>query len=395
MKQSFLGRVAEFIKEQKMTAQGDRIIVGISGGGDSVCLLSVLCALREPLSISLYAVHVHHGIRGESADGDERFVRELCQSLSVPLCVYRYDIPQIAKSCGWSLEEAGRNCRYEAFEKECEKRKGTKIAVAHHQDDQAETVLMNLMRGSGLSGMAGIRAVRGRIIRPLLCVNKKEILQWLSERGLSFREDESNKETCFGRNRIRMELLPWMEDFHPRAAAHIVEAARLTGEAWDYIDGQAADFLLEFSRRAAGGQRVPCEKLLMLPPPVRKAALRRMVPGGLKDITEEHIKMAETLLEKQTGKQAVLPGGRFFYREYDWLFCVFQKGEEKKDDSDMKVEFSRFPKPPGEKFPENRYTKWFDCDKIEATALFRTRQTGDYILLPGGEKKDSKSIYDR
>ena len=394
MEQEFVGRIEAFMREQNMVRQGDGVIVGISGGADSVCLLSVLCALRDRMGLRLYGVHVHHGIRGEGADGDADFVKALCERMGVPAAICRYEVPRIASEKGWSLEEAGRNCRYEALEEERKKRGAAVIAVAHHRDDQAETVLMNLMRGSGLLGLSGMRPVRSPVIRPLMCVDREEILKWLSEQGISFREDESNTEDCYKRNRIRHELLPWMETWNPKAVSHIVAAAQRIGLAQDFLEQQAEAFLQEEGRKTQRGMGAECEKLMALHPAVRREALRQMVPGGLKDISEFHILKAEELLLKGTGKAVSLPAGRLFYREYDWLYCgeaFWEREEESEPFPGLKVVFSRFLKPIGGKFPENRYTKWFDCDKIKATALIRTRETGDYIMLPGGKKKTVKA----
>ena len=387
----FLEKISAFMEDYHMADQGG-IVVGLSGGPDSVCLLFVLKKMKEKKGFPLYAVHVHHGIRKDGADEDARFANDLCEKLSVPFSLYRYDVPGIAKEKGWSLEEAGRNCRYEALEKEREKRGASYIAIGHHKGDQAETVLFHLMRGSGLSGLSGMKPVRGTLIRPLLCVSKEEILSWLSQKGISWREDESNREDCFGRNRIRHELLPWMEEFRPRATEHIVAAAKEMGEVWEYLEKEGERFWKEEGRETPAGNRAPVKGLLSLPGPVRETVLRRMIPGSLKDITREHITKAAALLSKPTGKSLCLPGGRRFYKEYDWLVCEKTDfAQEAPSLENVHAIFSRFSKEKEKKNLEKRYTKWFDCDKIKATAFLRTRRTGDYIMLPGGKKKTVKA----
>lgn len=191
-------KVQDYIREYEMLQPGDRVIIALSGGADSVCLLSILHRLRilwdsgaaadseyppQTKSLELKAVHVHHGLRGEEADRDVRFVQDLCDRFGIPLVVVYRKVEEYAAGHGMSTEEAGRILRYEAFAQEVEtwKQKDSssriRIAVAHHQDDNAETILHHLLRGSGLKGLSGIQPVQGDRIRPLLCVGRNEILE--------------------------------------------------------------------------------------------------------------------------------------------------------------------------------------------------------------------------
>ena len=158
-------KIRDFIEKHQLIIPEDHIIAGISGGADSVCLFFVLLDIRARQGVPFTAVHVNHGLRGEAADGDEAFVRELCEKYGVPLEVFRVDLESIAKKRKQSLEESGRNVRREAFEQVCDRCKGTKIALAHHRNDNAETLLWNLSRGTGLAGMCGIRPENGKIGR--------------------------------------------------------------------------------------------------------------------------------------------------------------------------------------------------------------------------------------
>ena len=190
----FRQKVLGFIRKNHMTDHGDGVLAAVSGGADSVCLLLLLHEMAAELGIKVFAFHMNHGIRGAEADRDERFVAELCERLNVPLTVVHEKVEEYAAEHGLSGEEAGRILRYQHLGETAKQYKCTKIAVAHHEDDDAETVLLNLFRGSGLAGLSGIRPVRENIIRPLLCVSRKEIEEYLKERELSWCEDSTNRE---------------------------------------------------------------------------------------------------------------------------------------------------------------------------------------------------------
>ncbi|MBP5158691.1 MAG: tRNA lysidine(34) synthetase TilS, partial [Lachnospiraceae bacterium] len=216
-------------------------MAGVSGGADSVCLLLFLNSLKDELGLEIFAVHVNHGVRGEEADRDEDFTTKLCERLSIPCTVATRDVPAAAKLSGRSEEEEGRLARYEAFEEECKRRSCSKIAVAHNRDDNAETVLLNLARGSGLHGLCGIRPVSKRksgitVIRPLLCVDKQRITGFLEGRGEPFCFDSTNATDDYSRNYIRNNILPAFEErINSQASLHIALAAQTLSEADDFI----------------------------------------------------------------------------------------------------------------------------------------------------------------
>ena len=168
-------RVSEYMKSNRMAEAGDGILAAVSGGADSVCLLLVLKELSEEIGFHLAAFHLNHGLRGDEADRDEAYVRELCENLQVPLKCAHENVAAYAKDHGLSEEEAGRELRYRHLAQAAEEFSCGKIATAHHKDDDVETVLMNMFRGTGLKGLGGIRPVRGNVIRPLLCMTRAEI----------------------------------------------------------------------------------------------------------------------------------------------------------------------------------------------------------------------------
>ena len=210
-----LAKVLQYIKEHNLITPGDLLVAGISGGPDSMALLHILLQLRPRLNFELVAAHLNHGLRPEAA-AEEEFVRDYCQARQVPFYSRRVDIEEIAVRDKKSVEEAGRNCRYQYFNELVAQLGGTRIATAHHRDDNAETVLLNIIRGSGIKGLRGIRPVNGIIIRPLLCVDKNEIETYLAENSVKYCIDLSNYSTDYLRNRIRHNLLPLLEqDYNP------------------------------------------------------------------------------------------------------------------------------------------------------------------------------------
>lgn len=202
----------ETIEKYQMIQPGGRVLAGVSGGADSVCLLMVLLELQKRMEFEIQVVHVEHGIRGKESLQDAEYVRKLCEQYQVPFLCVSCDIPQMARERKLSTEEAGRLARYEIFEKTAREWAADHIAVAHNKNDQAETILWNLARGSGLDGAAGIRPVRGKIIRPLLECGREEIEAYLRQKGIVWREDATNQGLDYTRNIIRNQILPEMAE---------------------------------------------------------------------------------------------------------------------------------------------------------------------------------------
>ena len=207
-----LEKVENYIRQWKMLEKGDKVVVGLSGGADSVCLFLILEELRKKIGFEILAVHVNHGIRGEEAKADEEFVKTLCEKKEIPCRSVSVDIPKMAVEYRMSEEEAGRTARREIFEQAAEEWGGTRIALAHHQDDNAETFFLHLARGSGLRGLGGIYPVNGMYIRPLLCVGRKEIEDYLKGREMSYCIDATNMEDAYMRNRIRNHVIPYFKE---------------------------------------------------------------------------------------------------------------------------------------------------------------------------------------
>ncbi len=312
--------IRNYIQSHHLIEKGDHVLVGLSGGPDSVFLLYVLNRFKDSLGYKLYALHVHHGIRGEEADRDMRFSEELCKSFGIPFEKTFVDAPGLAGAKGMSLEEAARVLRYEAFEKtrkEIEDRAKAEtengnaarcvIAVAHHMDDQAETVLHNLVRGSGIRGLSGMEPKRGHIIRPLLSVKREYILSKLKDNDISYVIDSTNLDTQYTRNHIRSEILPELREINPEASAHIAHTADILREAEGFfarLASEYADKYAEIKDSDMKGQAgmeisIPVTELKSYPELVRQYVmieLIRRIGIPLKDWGSVHFRDLDRLI---------------------------------------------------------------------------------------------------
>ena len=238
--------IKRYIEANQLIRPGDGVLVGLSGGPDSVFLLYALHTLQARMGFTLRAVHVHHGIRGAEADRDEAFSEKLCAKLDIPFQAVHVAAPAYAAQHGLSLEEAARILRYEALEaarQQLGQATAAWIAVAHHLDDQAETVLHNLVRGAGLRGLAGMENRRNHVIRPLLSIKREDILKWLKQYDIPYVTDSTNADPHYTRNRIRSTVLPELREINPEASAHIAHSAALLREADAFFHALALQYV--------------------------------------------------------------------------------------------------------------------------------------------------------
>lgn len=306
-------KVERFLKETGMLDGCSGLIAGVSGGADSVFLFYVLLAVRKAEGIPFRVVHVHHGLRGEEADRDADYVKSLCEQEAVPFSLHKRDIRAEAALKKRTVEEAGRYARYEIFEEELKGHPGAKLALAHHKNDVAETVLFNLARGTGLMGLSGIRPVRGSYIRPLLAVTRDEIEESLARRKIPFMTDSTNEEDDAARNRIRHHVLPYMKkELNAQAVSHIADTARMAGEAADFIRSEAVRRSSFYMEEKDGGTeisvRMTGEETRIMQEEIIRYVVESTV-SSLKDISALHIRLILGLFERETGKFLNLPGG--------------------------------------------------------------------------------------
>ena len=404
-------KVYDTIKKSEMICQGDSVIVGVSGGADSVCLLSVLKNLQMSMDLKLTAVHIHHGLRGEAADRDRDFVIQLCQTLHVPCECFQTDIREMAQAQHLSEEEAGRLFRYECFEQVRQQKQASKIAVAHH----------TLFRGSGLKGMAGIPAVRDVIVRPLLKISRSDIEEYLKKHQIAYRNDATNFETEYTRNRIRLDILPYVtEHINPVAVSHIAETAAIAADICRYIEKQAAAIGRTMIRQVSADDytvlEIDAAVFINQDIAIQRELLRQVMnrlAGGLKDIRAVHIEMFRELFEGQVGRQVDLPYQLCAKRTYTTVnifrnqthtaegILADECPEIKLDEpgkyiltgSKRELCLNIFPVEKNLQIPKKMYTKWFDYDKIKNGLVLRQRRPGDYMMIGGGHKKALRRIF--
>lgn len=266
------------IETQKLLQPGEGVLVGLSGGADSVCLLSALLQLRDRYSVTVYAAHLHHGLRGSEADADEAFVRNLCKEKDVPLFVRHADIRTEAQKAKIGLEEAGRKARYLFFEEIRTVHGLQKIATAHHADDNIETVLMRFLRGTGPLGLGGIPYQNGVVIRPLLDVSRADIEGYLQEQRLTYRTDSTNFETEFTRNRIRHRLIPMLEqDYNPNFRHTLKKQIQLYAVAASFLHDETERHVQELAQKTNHGYCLDCKRLLAQPEYIINSVLHRLI----------------------------------------------------------------------------------------------------------------------
>lgn len=419
------------IRKYNMIEKDDVVIAGVSGGADSVCLLFVLCALREKYGFSVRVCHVNHELRGADADADEQFVEDLCRKLKVPCRVFHRNVELIARKRKQSTEEAGRMVRREAFETMCREDGGTRIASAHHSDDNAETILLNLARGTGIKGLCGIRPVYGKWIRPLLGVSREEIESALVQAGISWRQDQSNEEDVYTRNRIRHHILPALQtQVNPETAWHLNELSCQAREVWDYVErgvDEAWDRCIAPLPEKPEDLTIRELPFLKEMPAVQKQLLHRSIcraAGRSRDVEAVHVSALLDLFGRQPGKQISLPYGVTAYRTYDGVtlgknvrekkLCEKETGEAPDSCTALRIPGkTRVPgtslciscriRERGDNEPDpysgmekgqaeilqKSYTKCFDYDIIKYTASVRKRRAGDYLVInrDGGRQK--------
>jgi tRNA(Ile)-lysidine synthase len=317
-----LAAFARILHEQCLLAPGDRVLVAVSGGADSVALLHLLHALAPVFPFSLLAAHLDHGMRPESPR-DAEFVRELCARLSVVLVEGRVDVPAQAASQRRGLEETAREARRRFLRQAADQQACQVVALGHHRDDQAETVLFRLLRGSALTGLAAMRPRSVPFIRPLLSFSRQQIRDFLARQQLPFIEDASNADVTFTRNRIRHQLLPLLRDFNPRIDEHFARfSARLALEE-DYWEAEEWRLLAELGRVGEAEVRFERAGLLALHPAVRLRLLRRAllsVRGDLLGVSACHLEGIEKLLLAERPQAELHLPGAWAGRRYEQLW---------------------------------------------------------------------------
>jgi tRNA(Ile)-lysidine synthase len=402
-------KVYRFIEEHNLFYPGEKVVVAVSGGADSVCLLYILNNLKPKLNISLHVAHLNHGLRNKESDNDARFVTRLTKKMGLPLTVRREGVAEYKKNKKCTLEEAAREKRYEFFADVVNKEDAECVAVAHTRDDNVETILMHILRGSGISGLRGLLPVSilqfGKeklamnVVRPLLLLSRAEVEEYCDYLKIKPRVDSSNMSITFTRNRIRLELLPQLRTYNPRVDEALLRLSSIADEETRFLDEQASQLWSEIVEEYGSAVSLDIKKVVHLPEIIQRQILRwavKYLRGSTKDIESLHVEDMIKFISKPAGKTLCLPQGLRLHTEHNKLILS-------RDD----VEICPFPpmeqhilKIPGEtEVPgwmvtatvlnktdsrfEGNFIASLDYEKTGKELLVRSRRKGDTFLPLG------------
>ena len=318
-------KIKAFAKQYGMLPDGALVLVAVSGGMDSMCLLHCL----HTQGVRVAAAHFNHQLRAAEADGDEAFVRRWCESRGIAFYAGRCDVAALAAENGWTVEEAGRRARYEFLERMAEQIGADRIATAHHAQDNAETILFHLVRGTGPDGLGAIAPVRGKLIRPMLTVTREQIGRYAGENDVPYRTDSTNADTAYTRNYLRCEVLPLLEQVNAAASLHMSNTALRQREESAYLDELAAGLLRE-KKQTPDAVALPCQAVRDAPAVLRARMLRLLLdslPAGKKDFTAAHIDSLAALCMGSGDAQLDLPHGVRARRRSGQLLLTIRGGK--------------------------------------------------------------------
>ena len=417
--------VLNFIQEQHLVPEKQKLVVAVSGGPDSVCLLHILVKLREKLGISLHVAHLNHQLRGADAEADARYVADLARQLDLPATIERRDVKAYQVKQRLSLEEAAREVRYTFLAQVARSIETDRVAVGHTVDDHIETILMHLIRGTGTRGLRGLQpssqwqspGIILTVIRPLLPVSREETADYCRYHQLKPRLDASNLSLSPLRNRIRQQLLPLLQSYNPQVVEALLRTARIAADDLAFLDKEVARLWSEIAREQGNTIILDKAKFVDFPSALQRYLLRASIEkllGNLKDIETRHIEEIMAALDKPAGKSISLPEGLIFSIEYDryllgtdtaalspfpvletefalkvpgktplpgWQVTatiINQQGESERGEAPL----THFPPPflserdKGGGLPDN-LTAYFDLDKAGRKLTIRARQPGD------------------
>ena len=395
--------------KHNLIQKGDKIVLGLSGGPDSVCLLHVLNRLKKDFNIEIYAAHLNHQIRGIEAQKDALYVSKLCEDMGIIFFVKSINVPKYCENEGLSLEEGARKLRYEMFYEIKDKIKANKIAIGHNLNDQAETVMMRIMRGTGLKGLKGIDYIRDNcIIRPILDVERNEIEEYCEAYNLNPRIDKTNLENIYTRNKIRLDLLPYMKDnFNSNVIESIVRMSNSLKSDNDYIEKEAEAKFREVSNiKEKGFVEINLDDFVCLHDAIKVRVLRNSIKHILGDtnfVDQRHIEDIMSLEDNsKVNKMLTLPRNIFVYRKKDSIILTNEEIVNEEIEFYYNVPSNGFIKIKELKqiietqvMSIDRYksmkldnsSKGFDFNKVKGGIVIRSRRQGDKIKLAMGSKK--------
>jgi len=411
-------KVRNTILRYQMIEKNELVMLALSGGVDSTALLWILLQLKDELNFELALAHLNHQLRGEEADKDERFVQALSDETGLELKIGQYNVRRLACKEGLSLEEAARKARYGFLFKAANELIADKIALAHNRDDQAETFLINLLRGSGCKGLSGINPIQSKLIRPLIECHREEIEEFLKKRGLRYRIDLSNFNVRYIRNKMRHKLIPYLQkNFNPNIKAILAQEADILREVDDYLKTEIDQKIEELTTRDKYKICIKTTPFVLLPLAIKRRLIRgaiERVKGDTKRITWAHINSILQLFEAgREGKKVTLPQGLMVKREMDEVI-IEHKAIEKQIEFSLKasipgrIEIKEIDKcfilrlesssAVGNNYRQGGENRAFlDAEKVGKEFLVRNRRKGDRFFPLGskGERKLKEFLIDK
>jgi tRNA(Ile)-lysidine synthase len=403
--------ILKTIQDHKMLQKGDKVMVGVSGGVDSTALIYILDSLKQKLGIKLYLAHLNHLIRGRDTDLDEKYVREISKNLDIKCIIEKLNVPEFAKQNKLGLEDAARRVRYNFYERAARKTGANKIAVAHNANDNVETFLMRLIRGTGIRGLEGIPPKRGRIIRPLIGISREEIEIYLKKKNIKPRIDISNYDISFLRNSIRHKLLPLLRKYNGNINGVLLRTISMIKDLNEKIDSQAEKSFKRISSMDRSGiLNLDIRRMKKLDKTIRSEVLRKAIgtiKADLTDITFQHID--DILFQMEKGRGEIHLPGIYIYVKRGAMLISGKKDPKRKN-----ISFSYRLAIPGKiedkgkgfvlradivkSLPlsrlkaKNPYQAFIDYDKINKPLIIRNRRPGDRFHPLG--LKGSKKLQD-
>lgn len=407
-------KILNTIKEHDLCKKGAHIVLGLSGGPDSVCLFDVLCREAEAQEWKLYPVHVNHKFRPGDAEEDQAYVERLCEERGWPCTSFVYDCNIIAEEQKMTSEEAGRKARYEAFGKKAQAllaggipKEDIVIAVAQNADDQAETILFRMLRGAGTDGLAGISYSRTdetgfQIIRPLLDCRKKEILAYCQDAGLQPRIDHTNLEPVYARNKIRLELIPFLQEYNPNITDTMIRMGKSCAADKEFLWETAGTAFKELCReKTEKSILLDGEGLRTLHRSIRQRVIARAFAeiGLTEDLTYTHFaKCEEIVFHGHPSASVDLPKGYCFAKNYDDIKVFL--AEEKNETGRLQIQVLSADAYRNLRLDKNSHGA-FDADQMEAAygagfverIVLGAREPGDTIAMDGGKRKKIQDYF--
>lgn len=406
-----LNKAAAAVKKYSMLSGGEKILIGLSGGPDSVCLFHVLNNMKDKFALDLNAIYVDHGLRPGETDMEIAFCKKLCENLNIPFVAKSIDVKTYTREQKMNMQEAARQLRYKIFDEVSYEINARKIALGHTADDQAETLLMRIFRGSGPTGLSGIPPVRKNIIRPLIEIERKEIARFLDDLKIDFITDSSNTKKDYLRNKIRLSLIPMLKELNPDITKTLSKTASIFRDEEKYFEILVTKTLMKLISRKTDSR----VELFLIPFEIMdKAIIRRVLrrvideTGGLRGISFIHIEDIIDLIKNgRPGDRIYLPGGIRVIKEYSTLnltseptvtlntYNLTVPGETVLKEAGVliKASVTEAPFEASASGPQ-AYSALFDADKLLLPLIARPRKNGDFFFPLGfGKRKKLQDFF--